>query len=314
MTDDVSNDLDALESKAKKYYKQKEYFAAIETFQEIINTEENRVSAHLGLAAAAFCLDDYELAAQHYDRVTKLAPMNGAALINLGAVYNRLERFQEAATVLRKGMQRERSSATGYFNMAYANRKLNQLSLAISSYREAIRIEPEFVDAYLNLGDVYLDMKNFSQAMVQFKKVLELDPDNQHAMRSIARTDEASSQSKNSISPFGRLVTENQLAANKKLSEVRELTEEERIADRQAVFDLGNDLHRLASDFLKISKENMGIKLTTLTRAVLQAQEGSNELFTSTQQFNRAYDQFQEFKTILHAKSDLLRKHDETMR
>jgi len=76
----------------------------------------------------------------------------------------------------------------------------------------------------------------------------------------------------------------------------------------------GSQPDKLASDFLKISKENMGIKLTTLTRAVLQAQEGSNELFTSTQQFNRAYDQFQEFKTILHAKSDLLRKHDETMR
>lgn len=310
MTDNVANELDALEAKAKKYFKQQEFFAAIEHFQAILEQDEKRVSAHLGLAAAAFSLEDYEVAAKHYDRVTKLAPMNGAACINLGAVYNRMGKYQEASTALRKGMQRDRNSAEGYFNMAFANRMLKQLSLAISSYREAIRINPEFIDAYLNLGDVYLEMKNFSQAKVQFNKVLELDPENKHAQRGMAKTQDAQSTSRNSISPFGRLVTENQLAENQKGRSVRELSDSERLEDRQAAYDLASDIKSLSEDFLKIAKESLGANLIDLNRTVMQSEEAPTELYSSVQRFKSALGQFNDFKEVLEQKSNALRQHD----
>ncbi|MEZ6044999.1 MAG: tetratricopeptide repeat protein [Planctomycetaceae bacterium] len=306
--------VDLLEKQAQRLYRHKKLSEAISTYQQVLSEEETRSSAHIGLAASAFLLKDYDLAAKHFERAIQLSPSNGKLLINLGAVYNKLERYLEAAATLRKGLLRERKSVEGHFNIAFANRQLKQYALSVSSYREAINLDPEFVDAYVNLGEVYTQMGNFQQAMVQLNKALDIRPDYPRALKAIEEAKGASQTAKSAFSPFGRLVTEEQLAANQQESTTRDLDETERIKDRQTVFDITRDLEGLTTDFVKLIQARLEEKVTQLHKAVLHEGEAPTELYSAQRQFKDAFDQFREMQSVLKAKTDELREHENSMK
>ncbi|MAT14772.1 MAG: hypothetical protein CMJ46_05815 [Planctomyces sp.] len=306
--------IDTLEQQAKRLFRHRKYEEAIAVYQQVLEQDESRSVAHIGLAAAAFSLKDYDLAAKHFERATQLNPANGKLLINLGAVYNKQGKYLEAAAMLRKGLLRERKSVEGHFNIGFANRHLKQYALAVSSYREAINLDPEFVDAYVNLGEVYIQMGNYQQAQVQINKALEIKPEYSRALLALEEARAAADKAKNAFSPFGRLVTDDQLAENQAESSTRDLDVTERIEDRQTVFDLSRDLESIATDFIRLMQGGFEEKVSNLHRAVLQENEAPTGLFSAHRQFKDKLKQFREMHAILRAKTDQLREHESSLK
>ena len=103
-------------------------------------------------AVAAFSAGDYARAEQEFRAVLKLQPRHIAALSNLGVVYSRLGRSDQAIAV----------------------------------YNRALQVSPNDKAILLNLGLAYLKQEAHSLALPVFAKVVSIDPDNLQARELLA--------------------------------------------------------------------------------------------------------------------------------
>ena len=84
----------------------------------------------------------YAEAEKGFREVLQLNPDSAAAHANLGVVYLRTQRFQDA----------------------------------IESFQQAARLAPKVAGIHLNLGLAYLDLSKYQEAIPHFRRALELDP------------------------------------------------------------------------------------------------------------------------------------------
>src|SRR5436309_12328045 len=155
----VSESIESLCHKARQAVAQGENEQARQLYMQALALRSDAPDVHYGLATVCFQLNDLPSAAYHFKEVTRLDPLRAGAFINLGAVYNRLEQFDEAIPVLRRGIQLDTHRAEGYYNLGLVYRRKGQLDLAIQAYREATRINPRMADAHYNLANLYLEQE-----------------------------------------------------------------------------------------------------------------------------------------------------------
>lgn len=243
---------------------------ALRTYQQAQQLDDLDPDVHDGLATAQYLLGNLDLAAEHFERVTRLDPRRGTAWINLGAIYNRLHEHGKAVEVLRRAVQVERTSGAAFFNLGSAYRNLRQWALAIPAYREAIRLEPKEADAYVHLGMVYLEQKNLPQATAQFKKALELRPGSKRAQQGLARCESANREVVSKESPFGRLVNSEMLRHGQEAQVVsqRRLSDAERLRDRQALVRLCEQLTTQGGDLLQLVEDPLSTALVNLAKGL----------------------------------------------
>jgi superkiller protein 3 len=103
-------------------------------------------------AARALTAGEYEAAERGFQSVLRQQPGNIAALSNLGVIYSRTSRADEAIAV----------------------------------YRRALKLSPDDKAILLNLGLVYLKQENHSRALPLFKRVVEIDPQHLQARQLLA--------------------------------------------------------------------------------------------------------------------------------
>jgi tetratricopeptide (TPR) repeat protein len=274
MNTEMTNSLsfDDLCKSGREHLRAGRHQEAIAAFEEARRLNDLDPDVHEGLATAQFLLHDYEPAARHFERVTRLDPRRGASWINLGAVYNRMGNYHKAAEVLRRAVQIEKKSGVGFYNLGIAYKHLKQWNLAVPAYREAIRLEPRMADAYLNLANVYSELKNFPQAITHYKKALELKPDLERAVRGLARAESQLDARKQELSPFGRLVDAERLPTDQEAPSptARELTERERELDRRAIYDLLRQIDAALQDLLDALTEELDPAVRTLNKMLTQ--------------------------------------------
>jgi len=304
-------DIDGLGKQARKLLRNGKIAESITTFQQALELDEARSDLHEGIATAYFFGQDYPQAVEHFKRVSQLSPNEGKPLINLGAVYNRMGEYNEAVKILRRGIQKDKNHSEGFYNLGYAYRSLNQLSMAISAYREAARLSPESAEAATNLASVYSEMGNHQQSIIFYKKALEISPEFERAVRGLAQAEHSLADSKKAISPFGRLV-DTQTAGAKGPSQLkRELTETERLSDRQTVYAISSEVKSHSRELLQLVRENLEPALLALDRAVSSGTEGTAVLPRVVGDYQAAVKSCAESRRRLKRKMLELRAHEE---
>lgn len=181
----MASTIDDLRHQAQEALAQGDYAQARQFYRQALAAHGDHPDVHYGLATVCFLLNDLHGAAYHFMEVTRLDPMRAGAFINLGAVYNRLGRTEDAIGALQKGIQLDRTRAEGYYNLGVVYRACNQLELAIQAYREATRINPRMADAHYNLANIYLERENFPMAISHYRHALELRPTWEKAQRGL---------------------------------------------------------------------------------------------------------------------------------
>jgi tetratricopeptide (TPR) repeat protein len=156
---------------------------------------------HYGVATVCFMMNDLESAAYHFKEVIRLDPIRAGAYVNLGAVYNRMEQFDDAIQILRRSIQVDPKRAEGYYNLGLVYRKMGQTNLALQSYLEATRINPRMVDAQYNLANLYVELERYNLAIVHYKQVLQLRPNWDKALTGLAQAEEAQNAQKQIDTP-----------------------------------------------------------------------------------------------------------------
>jgi tetratricopeptide (TPR) repeat protein len=98
-------------------------------------------------------------------------------LLALGAILDGQEKFVEAESVTRKGLDSEPESWRGHFYLALALIGLNRLEEAEKSTREALHWKPEFTDAHLLLADIHTREEDYRAVMSDLDEYQRLAPD-----------------------------------------------------------------------------------------------------------------------------------------
>jgi tetratricopeptide (TPR) repeat protein len=306
-------ELESLCNEGRRCVRHQDPDGAIAAFNKALALDERAIPVHEGLAAAYFLKKDYEKAAEHFKKVTLLDPRQAKAVVNLGAVYNRMKDYNKAVTILRKAVQKDKSSGEAHYNLGLAYRGLNQLSMAVSAYKEAVRVAPQMAAAHQNLANAYVDMGNFQHAMIHYRKALEIDPNFERAQRGLEHAKTLSTDAKNSVSPFGRLVDASAMGPKTAPKVERQMSDLERAQDRMTIFNLLNDVGESANFFLKSLREEFEPALATLSRDLSQSTEGITGLPRDYRQFLTTFKEAHESRRALKRLALQLRAHEEMM-
>ena len=135
--------------------------------------------------------------------MTRFDPQRAGAYINLGAVCNRLEQYDEAIPYLRRGIQLDMNRAEGYYNLGLVYRRKGQLDMAIQAYREAVRVNPRMADAHFNIANIYLEQSQFRLAIAHYRLALELRPNWEKAHRGLKQSEHGLGQLEEETAPAG---------------------------------------------------------------------------------------------------------------
>ena len=98
-------------------------------------------------------------------------------LLALGAILNDRQKFAEAESVTRKGLELEPDSWRGHYYLGLALFGLNRLVEAEESVRETLRLKSDFPQAYLLLADVHSHEEDYLSLLSDLDEYLKLVPD-----------------------------------------------------------------------------------------------------------------------------------------
>jgi tetratricopeptide (TPR) repeat protein len=94
----------------------------------------------------------------------------------LGAILDDGEKFVEAESVTRKGLDLDPDAWRGHYYLGVALLGLNRLEEAEKNVREAIRSKLDFVQAYLVLAEIHNREKNYHALLNDLDEYLNLEP------------------------------------------------------------------------------------------------------------------------------------------
>ncbi len=305
-------DAEALCKQGRKAVRKGDYVTAQDLFHQVVDDDPDNPDAHEGLATAMYLAGAIEEAIPHFDRVTKLKPRDAKGYINLGALFNQLERYKEAADTLRKAIQRDGKSAEAYYNLGIAQKNLKQNAMAVSAYRECVRLKPDMAEAHLNLANLYVEQKNERKAIEHYEKALEARPEFERAQRGLNHILGVKEQRKQEESPFGRLVdTEKLVEKDAVIEEARELTETERFDDRQFLQVNAGESLAMTEKLFQHLKQHMEPTLLSINRIMAQDMDQQRELFAIRDRFHESTRFAEQLFNNLHKEIAGLREHEE---
>src|SRR5262245_32432797 len=162
--------------RAQQAIAERDWEKAKQVYLMALGLRSDLPDVHYGLATVYFQLRELTSAAHHFREVTRLDPQRAGAFINLGAVLNLMSQYDEAMTVLRRGIQIDGQRTEGYYNLGLVYKKKGQIDLAITAYKEAIRINPRLGDAHPNSPNLSMQRQQARAALQHYKQALQLRP------------------------------------------------------------------------------------------------------------------------------------------
>jgi tetratricopeptide (TPR) repeat protein len=173
--------------KAQLAIAERDWEKAKQAYLMALGLRSDLADVHYGLATVYFHLHELTSAAHHFREVTRLEPLRAAAFVNLGAVLNLLNQYDDAVAALRRGIQLDGQRVEAFYNLGLVYRRKGQPDLAMTAYKEAIRLNPRMADAHLNLANLQMERGNARQAAVHYEDAVKLRPGWEKALDGLAR-------------------------------------------------------------------------------------------------------------------------------
>ncbi len=98
---------------------------------------------------------NYPLAIKELQAFTGRYPEYSGPYVNLGIIYHKMKRLEEAEQALSKAVAISPKSAVAQNRLGMVYRELGRFNDALAAYNSAIATDEEYADAYLNLGILY---------------------------------------------------------------------------------------------------------------------------------------------------------------
>ncbi len=136
-------------------------------------------------AAYDFMQGKFHQAADAYERILKIVPLNVYTLRNLGIVKIRLNESEEAEQLFRKAIAREPEEDYSHFILGYLYYKQRSYDKATAAMERVVQINPGNAKAHHYLGVICLENAKTDKsraamlrdkARTEFKRVVSIDP------------------------------------------------------------------------------------------------------------------------------------------
>jgi tetratricopeptide (TPR) repeat protein len=303
----VPGKIEKLLLKAKQAIAARDWEKAKQAYLLALGFKSDVPDIHYGLATVYFQLQEFTSAEHHFKEVTRLDPLRAGAYINLGAVHNLLNHYDDAIMALRRGIQIDPQRVEGYYNLGLVYRHKGQPDLAIQAYREAVRINPRMADAHLNLANLLLDKGQLRTAMEHYDHCLALRPGWDKALDGRAHVEAL-------MAPTEEEETVTTVARTAK----HEVDDLDRIVDPVRDGDLLTWLHAGATESETFGKQIEQLLIEELEPAIkelgvtLLNPAGSRiGLHNSVTRFETAMERMRELHDNLRSSIDRLKQHAE---
>jgi Flp pilus assembly protein TadD len=118
---------------------------------------------------------DYPLAIKEIAAFTASHPDHAGPYVNLGILYHKMGRLDEAEQALSKAVSLNPNNAMAQNRLGMVYREMGRFNDALAAYNNAIAADEHYADAHLNLGilhDLYLlDGASALQLYSQYQKM-----------------------------------------------------------------------------------------------------------------------------------------------
>jgi tetratricopeptide (TPR) repeat protein len=122
-----------------------------------------------------------EDAVDAYQKVLEINPGAAGALVNLGTIYYRLRKFDEAEKYYLAAIQADPVYPLAQFNLGNLYDEQGRLPEALQFYRRALALNPHYADAHFNLALLCERQGDAMKAVHHWKAYLKLDSSGQWA-------------------------------------------------------------------------------------------------------------------------------------
>lgn len=116
-----------------------------------------------------------EQAVAAYEKALELNPLAAGALVNLGTIEYRRNRFKEAERYYRKAIEVDPKYSLAQFNLGNLFDEMGDTRRAFEYYEKALRLDPGYADAHFNLGLLCERVGDPLKAVLHWKSYLRLD-------------------------------------------------------------------------------------------------------------------------------------------
>jgi tetratricopeptide (TPR) repeat protein len=151
--------------------------AAEQIYRQILAVEPNRADAWHLLGVIANQMGKHEVAVECLGRAIAL---NGSAASfhnNLGEAYRALRRVPEAVACYRRALELKPDFAEAHNNLGVALKDQGHPDEAVACCRRALELKPDSAEIHYNLGVALEDQGHPDEAVACCRRALELKPD-----------------------------------------------------------------------------------------------------------------------------------------
>jgi Tfp pilus assembly protein PilF len=145
---------------------------AIARWSKAVELSPENFSAHQELARLAEQRDELDLAADHYERAWKLRPDLPELLLDLGRVWQRLDRTADANAALLAASRGNQPRAAESARELLPNRYPY-----VYEFQAGLALDPRNVGLRRELAYLYLEMGQKADAEVAFRRIVDVEPD-----------------------------------------------------------------------------------------------------------------------------------------
>ena len=160
------------------YTKERNYQAAISSFNKVIELDETRDSAYYGLGIAYLTTKRYQEAISSLEKAVELNRDNKEAYYHIGIAYEELKNFAKAAEAYDKYVVSSPENPwMGYLRLGLSQMELEEYEKAIETFHKALEMEPQDIKTNYNLAQAYQKAGQYDKAEEAYNKLAEINPD-----------------------------------------------------------------------------------------------------------------------------------------
>jgi tetratricopeptide (TPR) repeat protein len=121
-------------------------------------------------------------------KIVEMNPKDSDSLFNLGNMYYKQKRYNEAAEAFTKAIQIRPNFEYAYLSLGNCYLELKQWSKCVETYSKYVEIAPDNADAWYLIGASYIQLKKYESSLEPLLKAVEIRPDFGNAYYNLAIT------------------------------------------------------------------------------------------------------------------------------
>jgi tetratricopeptide (TPR) repeat protein len=182
------------------------YEEAVKLFEEVTRRDPNNDAAHYELAQLYYGSGLYELALDHSKRASTIDPANKWYQLLLADIYASIYKFEEAAEVYGKIVDKFPEEYDLYLDWAFMHMKAGDNLKAIKAYNELEKKVGVDESISFQKQSLYLKENMLPEAVAEIEKLIEEYPDNPNFYGVLAEMYEVNGEPEKAVEAYNRLL------------------------------------------------------------------------------------------------------------